>query len=419
MTKEHSKTRKLLAACFLLLCVTVLSGAGYAEENTRAEITVTAFGATYTYRDDILPAPDHTVYEQIERRNINADLKEKIKTVDKCIAAGAEWREAMRYAFPRLPAFVENVCAASRVQPYDSEIFFSPSARPMFRITREREGREADEKRLYQDIYWALRKESKVAVAAHAVRLLPAVTAKDNILLTKKTATFSTSFASSAEGRKNNIRLALRKVSGTVLMPHEEFSFNECVGPRTEQSGFSTAKIIVGGQYVEGLGGGVCQASTTLYNAALRAGMRITAVRNHSILPSYVPPSLDAMVSGSAGDLRFVNPFDTPVFIAAATTGDTASVTFYGAKLPYVIRPVSRVLSRTPAPQDKEITDEKREHVAPDAESGTRVRVSYGHEGVRSEAYLRYFTPAGVFVREEKIRSDVYTEVAGVIAVAP
>ncbi|MDE6398354.1 MAG: VanW family protein [Clostridiales bacterium] len=426
MVRKHTYGKKItIAACFVL-CLAAFASYGCGKTtaqamtaSARAHITVRIDDKTYEYRDTELTAPDHTVYEQIERRNINAPLAEKIKTVDKCLAAGAQWREAIRYAFPLLPDFVQKIKTETDREAINSEIAFAPDSRPMFRISRSQDGRQVDERRLYQDIYLALRKspEAEIVLTPQIVR--PSCSVEDNIKLTKPVSTFTTSFAASAEGRKNNIRIALGKINGTVLRAGEEFSFNERVGARTEKNGFSIAKIIVGGEYTEGVGGGVCQASTTVYNAALTAGMRITAARNHSILPSYVPPSLDAMVNASSSDLRFVNPYDTPVFIKAETLGDRARVTFYGAELPYTIKTVSREISRKNVPQDKELIDTERKYVSADSPAGTRVRVSYGHPEVKSEAYLRYFTPEGALIREEKIRTDTYCETQGIIAVLP
>lgn len=391
----------------------------YSAAGERAEIVFNILGKQYIYRDDILPAPDHTVYEELERRNINAPLAEKIKTVDKCLAAGAEWREAIRYAFPLLPEFVQRIKRENEFAPRNSDIAFMPDCRPMFRISRDREGIAIDEKRIYQDIYLALRKNGRAEITVQTQNLSPEITVQDNIKCTKQISRFATSFATSGEGRKNNIRLALSKINGTVLQAGEAFSFNATVGPRNAKNGFSVAKIIVAGEYTDGVGGGVCQVSTTLYNAALTAGMRVITVRNHSILPSYVPPSLDSMVNASSSDLRFENPYDTPVFIRAACLGDTAEITFYGAPLPYVIKAVSKELSRTAVPQDKEIVDSAHKFVQTDAPAGTRVRVSYGHSGVKSEGYLRYFSHNGVLLREEKIRTDVYGQTQGIVAIAP
>ncbi len=434
--KNRKKARRIPLACFLLVCAVLTAAtvfaadggiAAYAEEcgaaagesEPRAKITVTVGQRKYVYNDNILPAPDHTVYEQLERRNINAPLSEKMKTVDKCLNAGAKWKEAVRYSFPRLTELVDRIKSDNERDPEDSNIVFKPDRRPMFVISRSAEGASLDEKRLYQDIYLALKRGAVADVTARFTPVVPAVTVQDNIKLTKKISSFSTSFASSADGRKNNIRLALRAINGTVLAGGEEFSFNGVVGARTEKKGYCVAKIIVGGEYVEGVGGGVCQVSTTLYNAALCAGMNVTCVKNHTIQPSYVPPSLDAMVNSSSSDLRFINPYTTPVFIKAESDSDTARITFYGAEPEYVIKTVSRVVSRTEVPEDKEIIDSEHKFVDEVSPAGTRVRVSYGHAGVKSEAFLRYFTKSGALVREEKIRSDNYAKTQGIVAVAP
>lgn len=420
------KTRPYIAACFLLCLVlscgfSIRANAAEILDNAsgRAEITVRVEGRKYFYRDELLPAPDHTVYEEIERRNINAPLPEKLRTVDKCLAAGARWSEAMRYCFPLLPEFVGRIKSENDRLPTDSTVRFDPDGRPTFKITREKAGKQIDENRLYCEIFMALRHSPKVNIEVIPQTVPPTVTAADNVKGTRKISRFTTSFASSGEGRKQNIRLALSKINGTVLGGGEEFSFNATVGARTEDNGFSVAKIIVAGEYTDGVGGGVCQASTTLYNAALTAGMQVTCVNNHSILPSYVPPSLDAMVNGSSGDLKFFNPFDTPVYIRAGCNGDTAVVTFYGTELPYVIKTLSKELERTAPPPDKEIIDRERKYTDELTPHGTRVRVSYGHDGVRSEGYLRYFTRSGALIREEKIRTDYYGKTQGVVAVAP
>ena len=155
------KTRKLVLACFLsaaIIAAIFMLGANgtkaqaenvisedfvstaarvqNAESEERAEITVWVDGRKYVYRDELLPAPDHTVYEQIERRNINAPLSEKILTVDKCLGAGAKWREAMRYAFPLLPAFVDKIKTETDTDAVNSEIRFRPDSSPVFSISR-------------------------------------------------------------------------------------------------------------------------------------------------------------------------------------------------------------------------------------------------------------------------------------------
>lgn len=108
----------------------------------------------------------------------------------------------------------------------------------------------------------------------------------------------------------------------TEIANGEEFSFNAAVGERTEERGYSTAKVIENGKFVEGVGGGVCQVSSTVYNCALLSGLTVTERHRHSLAVSYVEPSFDAMVSYSYADLRFYNDTGKSVFIVADADGE-------------------------------------------------------------------------------------------------
>ncbi|MCM3713619.1 VanW family protein [Alkalihalobacillus oceani] len=126
---------------------------------------------------------------------------------------------------------------------------------------------------------------------------------------------YATKFTSSISGRVDNIELSAKSIYGVVLGPGDIFSFNRIVGERTKARGYKEANVIVDGDFVNGLGGGICQTSTTLYNVALDAGMEIIERNPHSLPVSYVPEGRDAMVNWGTSDLRFRNSFDYPVLI--------------------------------------------------------------------------------------------------------
>lgn len=145
-------------------------------------------------------------------------------------------------------------------------------------------------------------------------------------------ATFSTNYDSSNTGRTTNLRLAAQKVNGTILMPGEEFSYNKIVGERTIAAGYKDAKIYSNGEVVDGLGGGICQISSTLYNTALMANLKITQRRNHQFVTSYVPAGRDATVVWGSQDFKFVNTRNYPIRINTSVSGGVATVTFNGLK---------------------------------------------------------------------------------------
>jgi vancomycin resistance protein YoaR len=132
---------------------------------------------------------------------------------------------------------------------------------------------------------------------------------------TKLIGHYVTYFNSSNKERSNNIFLAAEKINNQVVFPGETFSFNQSVGERTKALGYKPAKIIVKGEYSEGIGGGICQVSSTLFNAVDRAGLQIVKRYSHSRRVPYVPPGRDATVSWYGPDFSFKNDYNQPILI--------------------------------------------------------------------------------------------------------
>lgn len=219
---------------------------------------------------------------------------------------------------------------------------------------------------------------------------------------TKLLYTFTTYFDGANVNRSANIRLAAKKINGTTLYSGQVFSFNNTVGARTAQNGFKQAKIIQDGQYVSGYGGGVCQVSTTLYNAAALSGLEICEYHPHTLKVSYVPPSRDAMVSGSYFDLKFKNTRLTPIYIRTNTTFNSITCTIYGQSDGYKYTFDSTVTGTIPKPKAVEI-------------QGEEGVVRYGWEGTKSEGVL-IKTKDGISKVAFK-RKDSYAPVADMIGV--
>ena len=150
-----------------------------------------------------------------------------------------------------------------------------------------------------------------------------------------------TTYVSGAWGRIQNVRKAAQNISGTVLNCGDQFSYNDAIGPTTADYGFYAAPGYVGGKTVDVYGGGVCQVSTTLYNAVILAELEITQRSNHSMIVSYVKPSMDAAIAGDYKDLRFVNNQDIPIYIEGYTEGKNVTFKIYG----HDTRPSNRVVT--------------------------------------------------------------------------
>ncbi len=145
-------------------------------------------------------------------------------------------------------------------------------------------------------------------------------------------ATFSTNYAITNRDRTINLTLASHKINGTVVMPGETFSYNKVVGKRTIAAGYKEAAIYENGQVSSGLGGGICQISTTLYNAVVAADMEIVSRRNHMFVPSYITAGKDATVVWGSTDFKFKNTRDYPIKITSSVENGVASVSVYGLK---------------------------------------------------------------------------------------
>lgn len=212
-------------------------------------------------------------------------------------------------------------------------------------------------------------------------------------------ATFSTPYAE-VSNRVHNLRLACRALNGVVLSAGAEFSFNATVGERTQERGYLPAKVIADGEYTEGVGGGVCQVSSTLYNAAMVAGLVQLEARRHSRAVHYVAPSRDAMVSGWS-DMRFRNPYPYPVCIFAHAQEGRVTVRIYGEK---PAEPISLAAQKQVTRPYRNVDEAGNVLVSTDG----YVLLSAGQDGVESALVRR------VGDRTEVLRRDVYPAVDAV-----
>lgn len=143
---------------------------------------------------------------------------------------------------------------------------------------------------------------------------------------------FSTKYSVRATARTTNLKLAASKINGTVLMPGETFSYNKVVGARTIAAGYKEAPIYVSGEVVDGLGGGICQITSTLYNAVVYANLDIVERTNHQFVPSYVTASRDATVVYGSLDFKFKNNRNYPIKINCSVSDGIANFQIFGLK---------------------------------------------------------------------------------------
>ena len=179
-----------------------------------------------------------------------------------------------------------------------------------------------------------------LATTISSVGLLSTVIAKPNEVVIAR---YATSLDGRNRSQRHNADLALSRLDGTVIKPGEMFSFNGRVGTFSRDQGYRKAPVSYNGQLVDSWGGGVCQTSTTLYNAALLSGMTIVERNRHRFCPSYVAPGRDAAVAFNTIDLKFRNPYDFPVRILAMDRLDRVEIAILG---PHPLKDQPQVVSQ-------------------------------------------------------------------------
>lgn len=202
-----------------------------------------------------------------------------------------------------------------------------------FTITEGQNGIAVDIEKSAKDILayveneWTLT-DTTLELAAEVVE--PVGTKEQLERVTDVLGTFTTDFGTSAAGRAQNVRNGAKKINGKVLYPGEQFSVYEAVNPFTAENGYELAGSYENGTTVQTYGGGICQVSTTLYNAVIRAELAIDERFCHSMIVSYVKPSMDAAIAGTYKDLKFTNNKDFPIYIEGYTSGMQITFTIYG-----------------------------------------------------------------------------------------
>lgn len=248
--------------------------------------------------------------------------------------------------------------------------------------------------------------EEVVELEAPIETTKPAIDKDQLQLLNKKISSFNTNFSSSNGNRSNNIQLATEAINGTILMPGDSFSFNDIVGERTRERGYKDAGVIIGDSVQSGLGGGICQVSSTLYNAMLRAGIKPTERRNHTLVLSYVPIGLDATVDWGNIDYKFTNTLSYPIYIEGYTENKNVYFNIYSnEELSGYTYEITTDVYETIKPKIKYVDSKEL------LEGETKV-VKSGTTGYRVKVYRKTYEN-GNLINTELISNDYYYPVDG------
>lgn len=278
-------------------------------------------------------------------------------------------------------------------------------------IKPETEGKTVNldtlDQKLKENINGDINSDNSVSIDLEVTK--PKITQEDLSKIKGVMGTFSSNYSTSPEGRCNNIEIATSAINGTIVMPGEIFSFNDVVGPRTAERGYKEAGTYVGNKIEPGIGGGICQVSTTIYRAAMKANLRSIERTNHSMAVGYAQPGLDATVSYGYLDYKFKNTYDFPIYIQGNTSGKVVTYSIYGDPSALNGRTydmASEILETIP-PETKVVDDSS-------LPVGQEVTEGAGMTGYRARAYQITYEN-GSEVNREVVSTDTYASVGIVV----
>ena len=301
--------------------------------------------------------------------------------------------------------------------PQDASIAaFDPTRTDPFTFQEEVPGRYLDTEPVKEQIYRMVSTLESGEIALEPVEIAPQMTVEDlKQTVTLRASAYTSISTTSTEERNNNIRRSFQLISGKVLQPGETFSFNDTVGERTEKNGFYPAIEYANGEHVMGIGGGVCQASSTVYIAAVQAGLQILKREPHSDQVNYTDYGKDATVYWQYGrkiDLQFKNNTEGPIYMVAAVQSDPsnrkrliAKVSLYGMSLGDVTYSLeTKTIEELEPGEDIIVQDKKAEYVTYTDEEYVERKARKGY--VVESYRVKYVN--GVEVERTLLYTDTY-----------
>lgn len=256
--------------------------------------------------------------------------------------------------------------------------------------------------------------QEQFVIQAKTVEVSPSITVASLKERLAKKATTTTEFKTSTASRVNNVVKAAGLLNGEMISPGKTFSINAVLGARTQANGWSLATAISSGKYIDDVGGGVCQVSSTLYNAAVKAGLEVVERRHHSYPVSYLPTGQDAAISTGGPDLKLRNNYDFPIYIVAyaSSSSKTLDVMIYGPRNEdngaYVFK--SEEISNEQPSEKASVT------VNGNLFKGEYVEIKPRKNRIEVERWREYVID-GKVVRTEKMSNDTYAASVGEYAI--
>jgi len=364
----------------------------------------------FTQEDFEVKSNIHTILDELQKSHHRGFSSKRL--VKKIKKMGFSNETAVTYSLSGIDEKIDKIASEIETEPVCAKAVFAKNS---FSISPSKQGSKLNKEKLYADIASSISSNfSPVTVTTCPVK--PQFVEEDIVRATKLQSEFSTKYSSSSYGRKNNINLATQALNNTEILPNETFSFNDFVGKRTLDKGYKSANIIKEGAFVKGIGGGICQVSSTLYNALLLANITVDESHKHSLPVSYVKPGLDAMVSWNGADLKFKNTTTLPIYISSLSNDEKIIFKIYGDTNPenLVIKTKSEIVHTIPAVKDKIIPDTDGKYAEKIMFKGEFIREKASKDGYEVQTFLEYFKDEKL-ISTKPLRHATYEPQQGIV----
>ena len=406
---QGAQTDGMFRTIFLVLCL-LLAGCRVAKEQSIPDPTAAVIASPS-------PRPDWAAL--IERRTVTLRMPGRTESVPLTTLGFFTDGQAILLDRDALGRYVDAFTAAYRTDPTPATAALSDDPEEPFVYTAGEDGSMPDRDSLFDLLAGLDPKAQELSVSVPFDPIAPEVTeqtlARAHALLSEYTTSFAEKTLKKAN-RVHNIKLAAERIHGIVVQPGEVFSMNRTIGDRTKANGYLLAGAIANGMSTTEYGGGVCQVSTTLFNAVLMADLEVVERYHHSWPMEYAPVGRDATIATGMKDFRFRNTTDEPITITAAVDEEahTVTVRLYGkhAEDFAYIEVVSEQLKRLPGKEAEHLLDET-------LPPGTKEIERQARRGRVAVVYLDYYDADGNRLRRETAYEDTYPSIGEIAYLSP
>lgn len=410
-TKLDKHNIVLISFCFL--CVILFSvifvhiGEVYCLNNEHIEFLYNGRVFNYELKENIKTSNQFDLNYDINKFNRFYSAENRKKLFSHMLDIGFDKGIALNYIFPNLDDVVNKIEKNIKKTPKNAKVKINENTSKVFIIENEIVGIELDREKLYVTLSEKFLLDEELKIKVPIKEIMPKVLGKHLKKFTHLRADFSTDISNSSADRKHNIKNALNSLNRVEIAPNQVFSFNKTVGRRTESNGYRTAKIIVNNEFVDGIGGGVCQVSTTLYNSALLSGLEIIEANKHSKQIGYVKYGFDAMVNFGSSDLKFRNNTNEKITIITNYSSNRARVRIFGESLGSTNYKLTNEIVSITEPKVEIKYDDKQEYLDKIVYDDEYFLLRRGGRGMEVKSYREKYE-GGKLVSRELLRDDKF-----------